>query len=70
MRWHQTAKPGRVFSMMVAALPFVGQDERRTAFQYPNRLVLTLGETANLLTTSLTPDLFGVKDSSPGGRLF
>jgi len=33
--------------MMVAALPFVGQGERHTAFQYPDRLVLTLGETAN-----------------------
>ena len=53
MRWHKTAKPGRVFSMMVAPLLFVGPGEQSFSIPQP-ALAEVRGEMANYLTTSLT----------------
>ncbi len=55
--------------MIVAALLFVGPGRTAHSFSVPQPDRADVrGEMANLLTTSLTSDRFGVNDSSPGGR--
>ena len=43
MRWHQIAKPDRVFSMMIAEVLFVGRWQTAHGFSLPNRLMPRFG---------------------------
>jgi hypothetical protein len=43
MRWHQIAKPDRVFSMMIAEVLFVGRWQTAHSFSLPNRLMPRFG---------------------------